>query len=272
MVRSLEWVEWYDGFNVLPVNQEKRPLLPWGKWILRRQTDSEKLEMPMGDGLAIICGPVSDHMVCVDFDDEAVLHVDQFLKSIQPEHYWLVKTRSGGRHVWIRSVGATFRSLPTPSGGHVEIRSTGQYAIVPPTPGYEFLHGSPMERPSLIDRDRLMEAYRSITVSESDTMEVGREIQADPPKSRGYAYAAMYDECSIVASTMPGNRNNQLNKSAFKLARFLLDGLLTEDVLIRELLHAARRCGLPEREAIRTIQSAIRGRMRLCNVPGVAQT
>jgi hypothetical protein len=61
-----------------------------------------------------------------------------------------------------------------------------------------------------------------------------------------------------VRSAPAGVRNDQLNRSAFALARFL--PRISAEALEAELLDAAVAIGLPETEARRTISSAIRGR------------
>lgn len=67
-------------------------------------------------------------------------------------------------------------------------------------------------------------------------------------RERAYAEAALQNECGIISTTPSGNRNHQLNKSAFKLARFINEGHLAANEIDDALRHAARACGLPETE------------------------
>jgi hypothetical protein len=62
-----------------------------------------------------------------------------------------------------------------------------------------------------------------------------------------------------VASAAVGSRNDTLNKAAFYLGRFVLEGRLSESEVRQTLLYAAARAGLPERESAATILSGLHG-------------
>src|SRR4051812_2597071 len=59
-----------------------------------------------------------------------------------------------------------------------------------------------------------------------------------------YAEAAKRKQLANIASAEPGQRNNQLNKSAYNLAAFLNEGVWTEAELEHELESAAMHAGL----------------------------
>jgi hypothetical protein len=63
-----------------------------------------------------------------------------------------------------------------------------------------------------------------------------------------------------VASATEGTRNDQLNRSAFALARFVRDGGLPASAYVEELTAAALSAGLAETEIRATLASALRGR------------
>jgi hypothetical protein len=73
-----------------------------------------------------------------------------------------------------------------------------------------------------------------------------------------YLRAAVERECEAVALAREGERNAQLNRSAYALARLEL----AADEIEKVLTEAAKRAGLTAGEARKTIQSAIRGRRR----------
>src|SRR5262249_3374342 len=70
-------------------------------------------------------------------------------------------------------------------------------------------------------------------------------------------------ECAAVVNARPGNRNDQLNKSAFNLGQLIEDGLLDENVVRERLYSAAVACGYVkddgEKAALNTIESGISG-------------
>lgn len=73
-----------------------------------------------------------------------------------------------------------------------------------------------------------------------------------------YARSALAKEIDILARASIGERNNQLNTSAFKLAQLVAGGELAEGDVIDRLKATAQAIGLDERETERTIHSAFR--------------
>jgi hypothetical protein len=77
-------------------------------------------------------------------------------------------------------------------------------------------------------------------------------------RTRGYASAALASEEQQLLAAPVGQRNARLNLAAFRLARFIPTGALAQADIEDALLAAARRLGLPEREARATIHSGLR--------------
>jgi hypothetical protein len=74
-------------------------------------------------------------------------------------------------------------------------------------------------------------------------------------KSR-YILRAFSEEVANVANATDGNRNDQLNKSAFALAQFIAHGLAHGEIVSR-LTEAAQSVGLGDDEIAKTINSGI---------------
>lgn len=72
-----------------------------------------------------------------------------------------------------------------------------------------------------------------------------------------YAQAALASACQEVAACTHG-RNKLLNRKAYNLTAFAVDGSLEVEVLADELLAAALKAGLPENEARRAITNGIK--------------
>lgn len=72
-----------------------------------------------------------------------------------------------------------------------------------------------------------------------------------------YAMKAFEDEVAAVMFASDGERNNQLNVSAFKLATLVGNGSLDEWEVRKQLEHAAKRAGLGQHEIEATLNSAL---------------
>ena len=76
--------------------------------------------------------------------------------------------------------------------------------------------------------------------------------------AKGYAAAALASEQEQLLSTPEGQRNQRLDLAAFRLARFVNTGALTQSEIEYVLFEAARKLGLSDREAGATIASGLR--------------
>ncbi len=74
---------------------------------------------------------------------------------------------------------------------------------------------------------------------------------------RRYAEKAAQDEIDVLKGTSEGNRNNQLNESAFSLGTLVGSGYLSRHHAERELTRAARELGLDDDEIQATIESGL---------------
>jgi hypothetical protein len=72
-----------------------------------------------------------------------------------------------------------------------------------------------------------------------------------------YAAAALVEECQVVATATEGTRNDALNRAAHAVGTLVGAGVLDESTAFLNLQSAARKCGLPEVEARRTIRSGL---------------
>ena len=92
-----------------------------------------------------------------------------------------------------------------------------------------------------------------------------RSASKNPKRDRAWAQAALDNECALVGSAAIGDRNRQLNKSAFNLFQIVYGnpGLLSENEVRHRLFAAAEACGLVADDgadaAWRTIESGAAG-------------
>lgn len=75
--------------------------------------------------------------------------------------------------------------------------------------------------------------------------------------SAPYASAALAREAANVAGTLPGGRNDQLNRSAYSIGQLVAVGAIPGQTAHDTLADAARTAGLPANETERTLQSGL---------------
>ncbi|WP_195167903.1 AAA family ATPase [Mycobacteroides abscessus] len=85
-------------------------------------------------------------------------------------------------------------------------------------------------------------------------IDFGAGTQVDP-----YTRAAIENECAAVAAAPEGQRNHQLNTSAFNLKSLIDAGRAGRQHVTDLLTQAARACGLDKSEILPTIESGFRG-------------
>jgi putative DNA primase/helicase len=78
------------------------------------------------------------------------------------------------------------------------------------------------------------------------------------PAIPGHAYGrtVLADELAILGRATPGQRNHTLNRTAFKVYRYVASGLLTDDDVTAAFTEAALAIGLNPAETARTLASA----------------
>lgn len=88
-----------------------------------------------------------------------------------------------------------------------------------------------------------------------------RKVDGTREEKRRHAYAeaALLSESEAVRNAAKGERNHQLNRSAFALGQLVAGAHLTEDEVITELTDAARAAGLGKVEIQKTIASGLKG-------------
>ncbi len=137
---------------------------------------------------------------------------------------------------------------------------------------YKLLDSSP---PAEISLAKLLADLQSIGITFSSKLEANaakleangkkarqRRVESDEARTRKYAAAALRNEVLDLVGTSEGDRNAQLNKSAFALGQFVASRALDEAEVIRELTRAARATGLERDEIERTIRSGLEGGAR----------
>lgn len=132
---------------------------------------------------------------------------------------------------------------------------------------YKLLDSSP---PATIALATLLADLQALGITFSSKLEanaarleeMGKKVnqkrtESDEARTRRYAEAALRDEVLTLAGSPAGNRNDQLNRSAFALGQFVAAKVLSEDEVISELSRAAENTGLDSDEIRKTIMSGL---------------
>jgi len=168
-----------------------------------------------------------------------------------------VHTPSGGTHLYFRWPGEGFRSTAGKIGAKIDTRGEGGYVIAAgsagPAGAYQ-AEGAWWEPPELPDdlRTLLLPATQRPESAAFD-FETGRS----EGEASAWGAAALRDEIDALQATEEGERNEALNRAAFRLGQIVAGGGLKVGLVEAYLLTAAVSVGLSEAEARRTILSGL---------------
>ncbi len=165
----------------------------------------------------------------------------------------VVRTPTGGLHLWFDPVGEPVRNSAGKLGPGVDVRGDGGYVIVPPSRtehgSYRWLSLPPCLPP-------LPGWLRSALTSPHKAHSLRPPLPSATTLSAG-AERALRAEVGRVAMAREGTRNDSLNRSAFALGRWVGAGAMAADAVVVALLHVAAIVGLDDAEAERTIAGGI---------------
>lgn len=253
------------GWSCIPCEPRgKKALVSWKAYQERLPDDQELSDFFIGyedRNLAIITGDVSNRLLVIDFDSLA-LHGVWFTRIFRKASLSVMSAQ--GVHVYfqlaegeVAPVNGKFLVHGQTAG---DIRYNGGYVVAPPSihPSgvrYEWI-AAPYLTVKFVDL-KLERPAKTDNVPPSP----GRPAAPITPENgnirnpEAYADAALAWECEKVENASEGTRNNQVYKSAVKLAKY--GHILGIEWIRIRLLSAASAVGLPTMEASRTINSGL---------------
>lgn len=171
-----------------------------------------------------------------------------------PRKTFTVVTPGGGQHLYFRApAGPALTNTAGRLGTHIDTRAVGGYVV---GPGSRI--GGRVYRATLAADPAALPSWMEQRLRPSIHTPVVPAVQ----HRSAYVDAALRNESSRVAAAPPGRRNSCLFQAAARLARFVPDGMLTENDIRRSLVSASARHvgvdGFTAREAARTITSGLR--------------
>ena len=154
--------------SVIPTKEDKRPALTsWLPYQSQRLKEEEVDTLfNTAKGIGIICGAVSGNLEVIDVDtkhDETGTLWEELRGLIEdnlPDIYnslVIAQTKSGGYHIYYKCISiAGNLKLSTKKNREVlvETRGEGGYVIAPPTPGYNYIQGEPINIPTITPEER----------------------------------------------------------------------------------------------------------------------
>jgi hypothetical protein len=201
--------------------------------------------------IGIATGTISG-LVVVDLDGRRGFDSCCLLQDIHgdlPSTTWCL-TGSGGWHAYFTHPGGLRNSASKVARG-IDIRGEGGYVVAPPS----------------IHPDGDLYSWHTRTAPAPLPEWLAHLIDPPAPVRHGwtapaaattaYASAAVRAEAEAVARAANGTRNDQLVRSAFSLGTLVGAGELDAEQATGALLDAAQGCGLPPREAARTVASGL---------------
>ncbi len=167
----------------------------------------------------------------------------------------VIRTGSGGRHLYFRHPGGTVRNdTGRRLGPGVDIRGDGGYAIAPPSQhasGRQYVVTARGNQ--LLDLPGWLLGLMQPCERPPPPREAGRVTNAS-----AWAGAAVDGELARLGSAKEGTRNDTLNRVAYRLGQLVGGGSLSEAEIERLLVEQGMAIGLGEREAIGTVRSGLR--------------
>jgi hypothetical protein len=171
-------------------------------------------------------------------------------------------TPSGGLHYWFKWPGnPEIRNSVGRVGQGIDVRGAGGYVVAAPSvlphgryrwAGKAPLAPAPDWLVALTQRERPVRLPRAAPGA-GPTAAAPVKVSGDVER---YVAAAIRDELTQLKRAQDGQRNNQLNRSAFAIASFVKAGLVPEAWAVDRLETIAAEIDLPAPEASRTIASA----------------
>lgn len=269
------------GVSVIPLKGKLCALKSWSMAQQYRASDKVLLQWQAAHllaGVGIVCGAVSGNLVVLDFDShDAVAEFRDEFPLLQDTLIVSSGSRRGAHYYYV-----SVHNHPTLLVKNYELRSNGAYVVAPPSPHpsgnlYEVSQAlEPMRVENMHAVVRWIKSKRpqqppaptQPTRPTAPAAPMGGQSRVEYFRQR-YIDAAVTAQVDMVAHSTEGSRNTQLYLSALTLGGFVSAGAVARAWLENELLSAARRVGLPDNEALRTIASGIdTGEKRPRRIPG----
>jgi Bifunctional DNA primase/polymerase, N-terminal len=166
----------------------------------------------------------------------------------------LVATGGGGWHHWFAPTG--LGSRPPRGLAHVDWRGKGGCVLAPPS---RHVSGGIYRWLVSIDQVPLSEvpaALRALLDPDPPTPTRPAHTVGSAAAGHPYGRRVLAAELAALGRATPGQRNRTLNRTAFKVYRYVAGGVLSDEHVTAAFTQAALDIGLSATETARTLASA----------------
>jgi Bifunctional DNA primase/polymerase, N-terminal len=168
----------------------------------------------------------------------------------------LVATGGGGWHAWFAPTG--LGNCPPRGLTHVDWRGKGGCVLAPPS---RHITGGSYRWLVSLDQAPLAEvpaALRELLDPDRPLANPAGPVDPTRPAAPHHPYGrrVLAAELANLGRAIPGQRNHTLNRTAFKVYRYIASGILDEEVVTAAFTETARAIGLDPAEVRRTLASA----------------
>ncbi|MEV6016359.1 bifunctional DNA primase/polymerase [Streptomyces sp. NPDC051997] len=168
-----------------------------------------------------------------------------------------VRTARGGEHLYFtQPPGVRMNSTAGRLAKKIDTRGWGGYVVAPGSTTQDGTYTVLDDREPAPLPDWLREALTAAPAT------VAGPLRLPVMAGSLAAQAALEAECAAVAEAADGTRNSVLNRSAFKVGRFVAWGDLPRHVVEEAFQAAGESAGLAAAECRTTIRSALDGSLR----------
>jgi putative DNA primase/helicase len=257
------------GLSIIPINvRDKKPLIKWKDYQQKRATRDDIRawwrQWPNAN-IGIVTGAISGLIVLdCDSDEAMALARQRGLPELAPR----VKTGKGW-HIYFAHPGGRVRNFVKQDGDPIDLRGDGGYIVAPPS-----VHPTGKNYRWELEADELppVPDWLAKIIVERDAKtghDSNNEAVAQPfTGTTPYSRKALENEINALRDAPEGMRNDQLNRSAYRLFQFLAGGELPEDETYSTLYNAALETGLARDEITATLNSALQAaKMNPRNTP-----
>lgn len=219
--------------------------------------------------VGIVCGSVSENLVVMDLDGAKACEAFALTFPELTLTYTVASGSGNGAHLYFYVDALPPTTRVTSTGyGNIELRANGCYVIAPPSihpSGKPYSISRPIPILNIPNMQDVVAWIKRLMVEKHGGQMPAAAGKYQRPVRNGdyWAVVALQRESDAVRTASFGERNNTLNRAAFKLGQLVKEGRLSRTDVEQALMSAAAGLAADDGEqaVIRTINSGLNAGM-----------